>query len=115
MPLSTSARTIAQRERSFELNVGDGVGRVCAQVRVGPFGSYQGQLGWVSGVYWSINQSNLRLNGTDPWAFSSAHAGGVNFVFCDGSVRFYKGSIALPVWQALGTRAGGEILSSDSY
>ena len=48
-------------------------------------------------------------------ASRSYHPGGVNGALCDGSVRFYKGSIALPVWQALGTRAGGEILSSDSY
>ena len=32
---------------------------------------------------------------------SSAHPGGVNVAFGDGSVRFMKDSIALPVWRAL--------------
>jgi hypothetical protein len=33
----------------------------------------------------------------------------------DGSVRFVKNSISPQTWWALGTRAGGEIISSDSY
>jgi prepilin-type N-terminal cleavage/methylation domain-containing protein/prepilin-type processing-associated H-X9-DG protein len=46
---------------------------------------------------------------------SSAHPAGVNVCFGDGSVKFIKNSINLPTWQALGTIAGGEVLSSDSY
>ena len=46
---------------------------------------------------------------------SSHHDGGVNLLLGDGSVRFIKDSVNLSVWQALGTRAGGEILSADSY
>jgi prepilin-type N-terminal cleavage/methylation domain-containing protein/prepilin-type processing-associated H-X9-DG protein len=53
--------------------------------------------------------------------FSSRHPGGANFVFADGSVHFLK-SIPLDnpngsytpdgvVFQALGTRAGGEVIS----
>ena len=37
---------------------------------------------------------------------SSHHAGGVNVLFGDGSVRFIKDSINLATWRALGTRAG---------
>ncbi len=51
-------------------------------------------------------------------AFSSAnsnHAGGVNVLVGDGSVKFVKDSVSQQVWFALGTRAGGEVLSSDSY
>jgi hypothetical protein len=33
----------------------------------------------------------------------------------DGSVRFSKSTIAKATWRALGTRAGGEVVSSDSY
>ncbi len=33
----------------------------------------------------------------------------------DGSVRFIKSSIGRSVWWALGTRNGGEVISSDSY
>jgi prepilin-type N-terminal cleavage/methylation domain-containing protein/prepilin-type processing-associated H-X9-DG protein len=45
----------------------------------------------------------------------SFHPGGVNVGFADGSVHFVKDSISLVTWKALGTRAGGEVLSSDSY
>ena len=46
---------------------------------------------------------------------SSRHPGGVNVAFCDGSVRFIKATIGMPVWWALGTKAGSELISSDQY
>jgi prepilin-type N-terminal cleavage/methylation domain-containing protein/prepilin-type processing-associated H-X9-DG protein len=46
---------------------------------------------------------------------SSHHSGGVNVVFCDGSVKFIKDSIAPQAWWGLGSRAGGEVVSADSY
>ena len=46
---------------------------------------------------------------------SSFHPGGVNVCFADGSVRFVKNSIAMNIWWAVGTRANGEVVSSDSY
>ena len=45
----------------------------------------------------------------------SMHPGGVNVAFADGSVRFIKQSINVRTWWALGTIAGGEIISSDAY
>ena len=33
----------------------------------------------------------------------------------DGSVKFMKNSIAYNIWMALGTRANGEVISSDAY
>ena len=50
------------------------------------------------------------LSNSDSW-----HPGGVNVLFADGSVRFVKNSINIRTWMALGTKAGGEVLSSDSY
>jgi prepilin-type processing-associated H-X9-DG protein len=46
---------------------------------------------------------------------TSNHPGGVNAMMGDGSVRFMKDSIDLQTWWALGTRAGGEVVSADSY
>ena len=45
----------------------------------------------------------------------SRHPGGVNTLLADGSVRFIKDSINWPAWRALGSIAGGEVVSADSY
>jgi prepilin-type N-terminal cleavage/methylation domain-containing protein/prepilin-type processing-associated H-X9-DG protein len=45
--------------------------------------------------------------------FTSRHAGGVNFLFADGSVRFINSNVDLYVWVAGGTRAGGEVPGED--
>jgi prepilin-type processing-associated H-X9-DG protein len=47
--------------------------------------------------------------------FKSHHPGGCNFLFVDGSVHFLKQSINMVTYCALGSRNGGEVLSSDSY
>ena len=46
---------------------------------------------------------------------SSYHPGGVNALFADGSVHYVKNSISGVTWYSLGTIAGGEVVSSDSY
>ena len=48
-------------------------------------------------------------------AARSYHPGGVNVNFADGSVKFIKNTINLPTWLALGTRAGGEVISADQF
>jgi prepilin-type N-terminal cleavage/methylation domain-containing protein/prepilin-type processing-associated H-X9-DG protein len=78
-----------------------------------------------------------------PQSASSFHPGGVNFGFADGSVKFIKdttsswsvpggtnpapiapggppftllpGTMGLPVYQALATRNGGEVITADGY
>jgi prepilin-type N-terminal cleavage/methylation domain-containing protein/prepilin-type processing-associated H-X9-DG protein len=47
--------------------------------------------------------------------FGSYHPGGANFAFADGSVRFLKETTDLRVLSALGTRAGGEVVSASDY
>ncbi len=45
----------------------------------------------------------------------SNHPGGFNVLFTDGSVRFIKTSIAVQVFRALITRAGGEVIGADAF
>jgi prepilin-type N-terminal cleavage/methylation domain-containing protein/prepilin-type processing-associated H-X9-DG protein len=45
---------------------------------------------------------------------SSRHSGIVNVGMADGSVRAVKNTININVWWALGTRAGGEVISADA-
>jgi prepilin-type processing-associated H-X9-DG protein len=60
---------------------------------------YDGSIGDAAGVY----------------GMSSFHSGGGNVAFADGSVRFLKDSTNMNIIWALGSRAGGEIVSSDAY
>ena len=48
------------------------------------------------------------------WGFRSQHPGGAQFVFGDGSVKFLKETINTAIYQAVGTRAGKEIVSADA-
>ena len=46
---------------------------------------------------------------------SSNHAGGSNFLLCDGSVKFIKATIATTVYWSVGTRGNNDIVSADSF
>jgi len=64
------------------------------------------------------NSADLILGYVGPYGSASAnslHPGGVNLCLADGSVRFIKSTVGLQTWWALGTRMGGEVISSDSY
>jgi prepilin-type N-terminal cleavage/methylation domain-containing protein/prepilin-type processing-associated H-X9-DG protein len=64
---------------------------------------------------WSYcDRYNASAYGTYAGA-SSYHPGGANVLLTDGSVRFVKSSVAQNTWMALGTKAGGEVVSADSY
>jgi prepilin-type N-terminal cleavage/methylation domain-containing protein/prepilin-type processing-associated H-X9-DG protein len=56
--------------------------------------------------------------GGDDSIFANAqsnHAGGVNVLMADGSVRFVKDSINMQTWMAIGTRANNEVVDANSY
>jgi hypothetical protein len=57
-----------------------------------------------------INNPNF-----DDRSSMSYHPEGSNYLIGDGSVKFLKLSINIGVYQALGTRAGNEVVSADSY
>ena len=42
------------------------------------------------------------------------HSGGVNASLADGSVRFFSDNTSLFVWQAMGSRSGGEVFSDNN-
>jgi prepilin-type processing-associated H-X9-DG protein len=86
------------------------------------------QLPMIMGVPW-IDGQHITLHVTTPntrscgffavnravMPASSKHPGGTNMLFGDGSVKFIKDSINPQTYSALGTRNGGEVISSDSY
>ena len=45
----------------------------------------------------------------------SWHPGGVNAAFGDGSVRFIKSTVDGLTWRAMGSVAGVEVITGDSY
>jgi prepilin-type N-terminal cleavage/methylation domain-containing protein/prepilin-type processing-associated H-X9-DG protein len=76
-----------------------------------PPSSTQYPFGWCSlGAVTSNNSTAGQYQNAN-----SNHPGGANFLFCDGSVHFIKSSISMKTYWALGTKANGEVISSDSY
>jgi prepilin-type processing-associated H-X9-DG protein len=87
---------------------------------------------WAQGMYgYSLGNTLLPPNSRYPncrtcswqgdwdcpgmYGMSSFHPGGGNVAFADGSVRFLKASTQMQIVWTLGSRAGGEVISSDSY
>ena len=62
-----------------------------------------------------IGCSGCGIDNTHLMNASSGHAGGANTLMADGSVKFMKSTVNRTVWWSLGTRSGGEVISSDSY
>jgi prepilin-type N-terminal cleavage/methylation domain-containing protein/prepilin-type processing-associated H-X9-DG protein len=93
--------------------------------------SYLG-ISWDQGIFgYSLGNTMLAPNPNIPncrtctwngdwdcpgmYGLSSYHPGGGNIAMADGSVRFLKSSTSMNVVWNLGTKAGGEIVSSDQY
>jgi prepilin-type N-terminal cleavage/methylation domain-containing protein/prepilin-type processing-associated H-X9-DG protein len=101
--------------------------RINAAFYIANQSTFTGAWNWVVGdtsdwLYWAT--PDVRTLGQ--FGFRSFHPGGANFLFADGSVHFLKQTIdmgsptfgtvkAIGVYRQLGTRAGGEVISSDGY
>jgi prepilin-type N-terminal cleavage/methylation domain-containing protein/prepilin-type processing-associated H-X9-DG protein len=87
-------------------------------------------LGWMSGTRASLRNAGTNINTEENASrklpaeaaakragdlyvggFDSAHAGGANFLFGDGAVRFVSSSIDLGILQQLANRADGKLLT----
>ena len=63
----------------------------------------------------SFMQPGVTLDWSYEWAgrgFRSWHPGGATFLVCDGSVQFVSETIDMKTYNAMGSRAGGEVFSS---
>jgi prepilin-type N-terminal cleavage/methylation domain-containing protein/prepilin-type processing-associated H-X9-DG protein len=84
---------------------------------------------WVSGhIGYSYNHTNTPMNThqyypyvpatwdrSGFYSFRSARSSGCNFLFADGSVHHLRQGIDHGVYQALGSRNGGEVIPGNAY
>ncbi len=75
------------------------------------FNHIEAPMNTVQVATWAYDPARTAEDGK--YAFRSAHVGGVNFAFADGSVKFLRQSIPMATYKALGSRAGGEVISND--
>jgi prepilin-type N-terminal cleavage/methylation domain-containing protein/prepilin-type processing-associated H-X9-DG protein len=131
-----TSQTLVLAERAWSINSGPWAGVVTGGViHRGPANPCPttGAMYYLAATLVQAH-CNVLNSDTDPDGglddFSSRHPGGANALFADGSVHFLKSvlrnsgqrpdgstiySPASLVLQALGTRAGGEIVSADAY
>ena len=95
-------------------------------VAVGSHEHYDAETVWVGAVkedpdddhaHTTLFQASHTPNSRDmnDQDAASRHPSGTNVLLGDGSVRFLKNSINLAVYQALSSRAGGEVVGGDEY
>lgn len=129
-----TSQTITVGERAWSINSGPWAGVVTnGVINRGPANPCPktGALYYLAATLVQAHTNVLNTD-TDPDGglddYSSRHPGGANFVFADGSVHFLKSVLrnsgqrpdgstiyASPTFLAMGTRAGGEVISADSY
>jgi prepilin-type processing-associated H-X9-DG protein len=98
-----------------------------------PYAGTTGVAQWVYGTTYfplnttvpttSSNPNFTALLNIRPFCYGSSHVAGANFAMADGSVRFISNGInsggsstvSSAVFQALGTRAGGEVINGAAY
>jgi prepilin-type N-terminal cleavage/methylation domain-containing protein/prepilin-type processing-associated H-X9-DG protein len=134
--LDGSSNTVAFSERTIGPGqVGSDRGRLILERPVGTnlaasgcgtgSGTWNAERGakWILGNYGNTLYNHALLpNATNDWdcmdvrqqkgrlGARSWHTGGVSVLFCDGGVRFVMDGTSADVWQAMATRAGGEVI-----
>jgi prepilin-type N-terminal cleavage/methylation domain-containing protein/prepilin-type processing-associated H-X9-DG protein len=73
----------------------------------GAFGVY------ISDTMWWLDENTAVVNGPAPQAFSSFHPGGINYGFCDGSVRFFRDGMDPFIAMAMAGRNDGFVVEED--
>ena len=68
-----------------------------------------------NGVTWSAPQDVAFASGAGKMGLGSRHPGGFNTLFGDGSVKFIKDTVSPSLFNAILTRAGGEVVSGGSF
>jgi prepilin-type processing-associated H-X9-DG protein len=97
--------------------IGDGTSHTLMVGEDVPDQNYHSGAYYANNDYCTTEQPlNLLFAPADPlnWpvviSFRSMHPGGVNFCLADGSVQFLPDSIDIKLYQAMSTRAGGEMV-----
>lgn len=69
----------------------------------------------ITAVVVHSRQYTINASNGSPASFHSAHTGGGNFLFMDGSVHFINNGVDLTIMRALCTRNYGEVIPADAY
>ncbi len=112
-----SSNTLALGERSHKLGEATWVGSVTGAVLFPDDGDGVGRPRTEDSSGMVLGHVGERKGPGDPNGdvntFYSRHSGnGVNFMFADGHVSFLKATMNYKTYQALATRAGGEVVSN---
>ena len=114
-----TSQTLAVGERSHRLGEATWVGSVTGAILYPTDNDAVGRYVTETAPGMILGHAGEGVGPGDPRGdvnqFFSRHPGGVNFLFADGHVAFLKTSMNYNAYLALASRAGGEVVSADSY
>jgi len=122
--LDGTSNTFALGEATLSRNVRpDALGSCAFPIWAGGGPDNAGHCGDLRGagailrvVDWNFPINNWRLLNNAPEesdvSFGSLHPGGCNFALADGSIRFMSENVAINIYQAYGSRKGGESVAA---
>ncbi len=113
-----ASQTLAVGERGSLLTRTAWAGAIDRGVcTISPFSPSRSEAVGEGAVQVLAHADDIAINSpaADPDNFFSGHAGGAHFLMADGSVRFVREEIAFPVYRALASRDGGEVVGQGDY